>query len=285
MTEARPQDDVVRVAESYYDSSDADNFYYHVWGGEDIHIGLYAPERQAVAAASRATVELMANKLSDLGPGTRVLDLGAGYGGAARHLAHAAGCHVCCLNLSETQNARNRAQTAEQGLAGRVSVVHGNFEQLPFEPNSFDVVWSQDAILHSGNRAGVLAEVARVIRPGGQFVFTDPMQADDCPAGVLQPVLDRIHLATLGSFAFYRQELGKLGFEELEVVDLSEQLPKHYSRVRAELSARYDEVTQVSSKAYVDRMLEGLGAWIRAGESGHLKWGILLFRAPSAASG
>ena len=31
---------VVKTAQEYYDSDDADNFYYHVWGGEDIHVGL-----------------------------------------------------------------------------------------------------------------------------------------------------------------------------------------------------------------------------------------------------
>ena len=31
----------VEVAERYYDSSDADSFYAEIWGGEDIHIGLY----------------------------------------------------------------------------------------------------------------------------------------------------------------------------------------------------------------------------------------------------
>jgi ubiquinone/menaquinone biosynthesis C-methylase UbiE len=45
-----------------------------------------------------------------------------------------------------------------------------------------------------------MTEVDRVLKPGGELVFTDPMQADDCPDGVLQPVLDRIHLESLGSF-------------------------------------------------------------------------------------
>ena len=73
--------DVVEVAEQYYDSSDADNFYLHVWGGEDIHIGLYEPERQDVKAASRATVERIADCLKDMSSDAKVLDIGAGYGG------------------------------------------------------------------------------------------------------------------------------------------------------------------------------------------------------------
>lgn len=278
MTEAI---DVVEVAEQYYDSSDADNFYLHVWGGEDIHIGLYEPERQDVKAASRATVERIADCLKDMSNNTKVLDIGAGYGGAGRYLAKRFGCHTTCLNLSEAQNARNRKLTAEQGLQEKVAVVHGNFEDLPFDAKQFDVVWSQDAILHSGNRVKVLQEVARVLKPGGQFIFTDPMQSDDCPQGVLEPVLQRIHLETLGSFKFYRSELQKLGFEEIQVLNLSDQLQNHYTRVGEDLRQRYDEITKVSSKAYVDRMLGGLENWVNARKQGHLAWGILHFRAPA----
>ena len=159
--------------------------------------------------------------------------------------------------------------------------MHGNFEDLPFDATQFDVVWSQDAILHSGNRVKVLQEVARVLKPGGQFIFTDPMQSDDCPQGVLEPVLQRIHLETLGSFKFYRSELQKLGFEEIQVLNLSDQLQNHYTRVGEDLRQRYDEITKVSSKAYVDRMLGGLENWVNARKQGHLAWGILHFRAPA----
>src|SRR5690606_24406193 len=193
----------------YYDSDDADSFYAEIWGGEDIHIGLYEYPTQPVREASRATVRVLADTLQSMGPDTRVLDLGSGYGGTARSLVQRFGCHVTCLNLSEAQNARKRRLTQAHGLEDRVHVVHGNFEEIPFENAVFDVVCSQDALLHSGRRGLVLEEVARVLRPGGQFVFTDPMQSDDCPEGVLDPVLARIHLVTLGSFRFYRQKLDR----------------------------------------------------------------------------
>lgn len=271
---------VIEVTERYYDSDDADNFYAEIWGGEDIHIGLYPQGTESVRTASQATVDRLASKLEGVTAGARILDLGAGYGGTARSFAKQFGCTVTCLNLSEAQNARNRRLTRDQRLDDLISVVHGNFEALPFEKDQFDVVVSQDAILHSGKRVKVLEEVARVIKPGGQFLFTDPMQSDDCPAGVLGPVLARIHLETLGSFAFYRRELSRLGFEEIGVEDLTPQLGRHYHRVREELLGRYDEMTSKASKAYVDRMLEGLAHWVSAEAKGYLAWGILHFRAP-----
>jgi len=272
---------VVKTAQEYYNSDDADNFYFHVWGGEDIHIGLYEHDDEDIATASERTVAAMADQLGAIGSDTRILDVGAGYGGAARWLARHHGCHVSCLNLSEAQNERDRALNREQGLSELIDVVDGSFEDVPSPDASFDAAWSQDAILHSGNRARVLDEVDRVLKPGGDFIFTDPMQADDCPEGVLKPVLDRIHLDTLGSFAFYREQAARLGWQEIQALDLTHQLVNHYSRVRAVLQQRRTELAGKVSDAYIERMIQGLGHWIEAGSKGYLAWGILHFRKPA----
>ncbi|MEO9962251.1 MAG: class I SAM-dependent methyltransferase, partial [Nisaea sp.] len=157
----------VQKAEEYYDSSEADAFYKNVWGGEDIHIGIYNTPDEEIAQASRRTVETMALQIPGLGRKTRILDLGAGYGGSARHLAGTYGCHVTCLNLSETQNDLNRDKNVETDLDALIDVVHGSFEDIPAEDASVDLVWSQDAILHSGDRPRVLDEISRVLAPGG----------------------------------------------------------------------------------------------------------------------
>ncbi len=223
----------------------------------------------------------MADMLGEVTPDMRIIDVGAGYGGAGRYLAKRFGCKVVCLNLSEVQNERDREMNREQGLDHLVDVWDGSFDNIEAEDQSFDKAWSEDAILHSDDRRKVLEEVYRVLKPGGDFVFTDPMQKDDVPEGVLQPVYDRIHLESLGSFAFYRKTAKDIGFEEIEIVDLSEQLPRHYGRVREELQSRYDELVKLASKEYVDRMLQGLQNWVDAGNAGYLSWGILHFRKPA----
>lgn len=270
----------VEVAEKYYDSEDADRFYSLIWGGEDIHVGLYEQDTTSIRDASHRTLELMTDLLGEVHPEARVLDIGAGYGGAGRFLAERFGCHVTSLNLSEVQNEKNRELSRAAGLADKIDVVHGNFESLPFDDDSFDVIWAQDAILHSGDRERVLDEVKRTLRSGGSFIFTDPMQADDCPQGVLEPVLARLHLNSLASKKFYRQELAKRGFEEVKVLDLTEHLGRHYASVGRELSSRRESLKGQISDEYVDRMLKGLESWVEAERSGYLAWGILHFRAP-----
>ncbi len=275
MTEGYSQ--AVHTARDYYNSEDADNFYFTIWGGEDIHVGMYRGPDHSIFDASRATVERMASKVN-LTPQSKVLDIGAGYGGSARYLAKTYGCQVVALNLSEVENERDRQMNREQGLDHLVDVLDASFEDIAYPDDSFDVVWSQDAMLHSGERAKVLEEVVRVLKPGGDFVFTDPMQADDCPEGVLQPILDRIHLETLGSPAFYRREGARLELKEVEFDDHSPQLPTHYGRVLAELEKREGEVQGKVSADYIERMKKGLQYWVSGGNSGHLAWGIFHFR-------
>lgn len=275
---ATARSEAVARAEAYYDSSEADAFYQTIWGGQDIHIGLYRDEQEPIADASRRTVETMASHLGVVDNRTRILDLGAGYGGSARYLAERFACHVTCLNLSETQNALNRKLSEDAGLTDLVDVVHGDFENIPEPDDSYDVIWSQDAILHSGHRTRVLDEVRRVLLPGGQFLFTDPMQSDDCPEGVLQPILDRIQLSTLASFGFYRTELTARGFEEAITEPLTHQLRMHYWRVGEVLNARYDEAVSLSGQTYVDNMIRGLQHWVDGADQGYLAWGIMDYR-------
>ncbi|HSH26823.1 MAG TPA: methyltransferase domain-containing protein [Wenzhouxiangella sp.] len=270
------------TARDYYNSDDADNFYFHIWGGEDIHIGLYRRDDDPIAQASRRTVERMSGILGGLDESHRVLDLGAGYGGSMRYLADKFGCRCVALNLSEVENARDREKNARQGLDTLIEVVEGDFTRLAYDDASFDVVWSQDAMLHSGDRARVCAEAARVLKPGGHFVFTDPMQSDDVDSSRLQPIYDRIHLDSLASPGFYRNTLTGLGLVEVVWEDHGDQLPRHYARVKRELDANEDELRKRGvSDDYIQKMKSGLQHWVDGGRRGDLEWGIFLFRKES----
>lgn len=276
--------DVVQVTRQYYDSQDADNFYFLVWGGEDLHLGIYQHEKESIFHASRRTVDRMADFSDQLCAASKVLDIGAGFGGSARHLARTYGCHVTCLNLSTRENERNRRMNREQGLDDRIDVVDGSFDELPFDDEQFDIVWSQDAILHSGQRQQVLGEVSRVLKPGGEFIFTDPMKREECPDEVLGPILERIHLQDLGSPLFYQQAARDLGMEVMAVQDQTPNLVRHYTRVLEETEKKRPELAGHVSDGYLDRMRKGLQHWINGGASGYLAWGIFHFRKPGEES-
>ena len=201
-----------------------------------------------------------------------------GFVTAARYLAKTYGCSVCCLNLSQLQNQRNGQLNQEQNLDRLVEIIQGSFEDIPYPNNSFDIVWSQDAILHSGDRCLVFQEIKRILKPGGEFIFTDPMESETCPPGSLQPAFDRLGISDMGSYHFYSQTLKYLGFEELNFIDLSQNVPIHYQRFREEVQKRYNEVVKLTSTEFVDKTLNSIQPWIEGYEQGYMQWGILHFR-------
>lgn len=274
-----------RVARDYYDSDDADAFYSQVWGGEDIHIGLYRGPDDTIFEAGQRTIEKMCSLLGSPSSTTRVLDIGSGYGGAARYLVRKYQCPVVALNVSSVENQRARELNEAAGVGEQIRIVESSFEAIPEPDASFDVVWSQDAILHAGDRARVFSEVARVLRDGGRFVFTDPMRSDSCPREVLGPILARLHLRDLGSPDSYRALAEPCGFVVEDYLPLTSHLVSHYTRVLASTRARLDELSQKIAGDYLERMQAGLEHWISAGEQGHLDWGIFCLRREPRGSG
>ncbi|MEU6994114.1 methyltransferase domain-containing protein [Streptomyces sp. NPDC046465] len=268
------------VARAYYDTDDIDAFYAHTWGGEDIHVGVYAGEvyadgQEGIAAASGRTVARMAAAVSDgLGPGTSVLDLGSGFGGAARRLADRFGCRVVALNISEVQNARHRELNARRGLDDRIEVVSGSFQDIPAPDASFEVVWSQEALCHSGDRAGVLREAHRVLKPGGHLVFTDVMAAEDAPGDALRSVAERLRLTDVATPAFYDAHLRSLGFADVGFDDLSDHIETHYHHLTEAVRTPAPGLVKSVSAPYIDHLRTSLPEMAAACRNGYVRWGI-----------
>ena len=269
------------VAADYYNSRDADQFYELVWGGQDIHIGLYDHADEEIATASARTVETLLKLATPLPEGGVVVDLGSGYGGASRRLSRLSSRQVHAVNISSVENQRHRRLNQQVGCANQITVHDASFEDVPLDDHSADLIWSQDAILHAGDRARVLAEVSRLLKPGGCFVFTDPMAADGIAMDRLQPILDRIHLPDLASPDRYRSWGESVGLTREIWDERTAMLVRHYSRVREETIRRRVELEQSISSDYLDRMDIGLGHWIEGGQKGHLSWGLMRFRKAS----
>ena len=108
-------------------------------------------------------------KEADLRPGRRALEVGCGTG-IFLQVAATTGADIIALDLSAHLIAKARARVAS---APNVSISLGNAEQMPFREASFDSVYGS-SILHHLDLDTTLAEVHRVMRPGGRLVFTEP---------------------------------------------------------------------------------------------------------------
>ena len=99
-------------------------------------------------------------------PGSWVLDVATGTGLVARELAHR-NVRVIGLDQSPAMTARGREAVREYGLQDRVRFVLGQAQSLPFEDASFDAVTFTYLLRYVDDPATTVAELVRVLRPGG----------------------------------------------------------------------------------------------------------------------
>src|SRR5437016_14495621 len=113
-------------------------------------------------------------QLGRLAPGERVLDLGSGAGTDSLIAAQMVGehGHVTGIDMTPAMLTKARAAAAEMG-ATNVEFVESEAEQLPFADESFDVVISNGVIDLIPDKDAVLAELHRVLVPGGRMQIAD----------------------------------------------------------------------------------------------------------------
>ncbi len=182
----------------------------------------------------------------DVAPGTCVLDVACGAGGPARRLARGAGCAVVGIDLNAQAIATATTLADEEGLGNRVRFVcHDATQPLPFPDQTFDAVVCVDALVGLPDRPRLLAEWARVLKPGGPLVFTDP---------VLNGSISNAELAARTPFFFvlappgyHERLLGEAGFELLRREDVTADV--------AEIARRHREARAAHAEAL--QALEG----------------------------
>ena len=266
---------VNQVAQSYYDLQDTDVFYQKVSGGEHVHIGIFEHEDEDLDIAKERTVEYMAS-LVEISPDQNILDLGAGYGGTARYLSKQFNCPVTCLNISLKQNKINRERNHLYGLDKLITVVDGTFDNLDFEDNVFDLLWSQDAIFHSETPEKVFQEANRVLKESGEFVFSTVILNEQI-SEIDKEHLTRFYSLNLQKSQTYRDLAKEAGWRELQCIDLSSNIAINYGRLLSKMEALYSQDPQLWSQEFFEKMKGRLNDWVEAGQKGLIHWVIFHF--------
>lgn len=121
--------------------------------------------------------------------GERVLDVGTGTGiGVAA--ARGSGCEVIGLDASAEMLAVARRELPDHEF------IEADFNAMPFEPASFDVVLSVHALLFAEDPVAALREWRRVTRPGGRLSLSVPGPTERTPWSIYQDVYERHGIRT-----------------------------------------------------------------------------------------
>jgi demethylmenaquinone methyltransferase/2-methoxy-6-polyprenyl-1,4-benzoquinol methylase len=103
----------------------------------------------------------------DVPPGATVLDVATGTGGVALEIAGRTGARVIGMDQSPEMLAAGRGRLAREGMDGRVRLVQGQAERLPFRDGAFGALTFTYLLRYVDDPAATLREMARVVRPDG----------------------------------------------------------------------------------------------------------------------
>jgi sarcosine/dimethylglycine N-methyltransferase len=264
---------VVEQTKRYYDGA-ADTIYREIWG-ENIHLGLFEDEGESLHVANDRTNHRCAAAAA-LSPGQKVLEVGCGYGATARFLAQTAGCSVTATNISDRELAEARRLTKAAGLDDKVQFAYGDFHALDFPNEAFDVYWCQESFLHAADKAQVLQEAYRVLKPGGRLVLTELLVRDGTPDDIRDRIYERIGAPIMWDAPDYRQEMQNLGFRVEVEEDWSPNVALTYGWVREQLENRRKEFEDKIGRDLVNRTSNALQFWVDRGNDGYIGWHLFI---------
>ena len=137
---------------------------------------VYGPETWDVydlldrSLSPRGPDSMLALATERLTPESTFLDVGCRDASHLIELVRATGASGVGIDPLGRFVERAREAVAEAGLDGRVQIVEGVMQDIPYPDGSFDLVWCRDVIEIVAALEPAIAEVARVVRPGGHLV-------------------------------------------------------------------------------------------------------------------
>ena len=170
--------------------------------GEQIHIGGF---QSSMDLAERASI----------GAGQRGVDLCCCTGAGMRFLARFREvAEMTGVDATETVIERCRTRCEEEGLADRVRFELADVCDSGLPDAQADFVWGEDAWCYVEDKPKLIAEAARIVKPGGTIAFTDWVEG---PAGLSDPEAERLlpfmKFPSVASIEDYRGLLEKSGCE------------------------------------------------------------------------
>ena len=221
--------------------------------------------------------------LSGLEPGWRVLDVASGRGRTARLLGSEFGAKVTGIELSAQSVVAAQAEADAAGLAGRVRFVPGDAAALPAPSRAFDAVVCECALCLFADKERALAEMRRVLRPGGVIAISDVTGGSgDLPATLRGPAGRVACLADALPRDGYEALLDDARFELLAAESHDGALATLAERVEDRLRAARIVGDATGYAGAIAEAIELVREARRAIVAGDLGYGLFVARRPAS---
>jgi 27-O-demethylrifamycin SV methyltransferase len=254
--------------------------------GDDLHYGVFDRGDESLPVATNALTSHMADA-AQLSPGLEVLDVGCGSGGPACHLVESFGVTVVGITTSQVGVAEATERAASRGLSA------ATFEQRDgmdngFPDESFDRVWVLESSHLMRDRERLLAECARVLRPGGRLALCDIIRRREIPfAEVRDRRADFVTLrsafgdARMEPLAYYTDIADKYGLQVDHAEDLTGVTLPTFACWRANAETHREEVVAAIGAAGLDAFERGTEILEAFWQDGTFGYGLFSAAKPS----
>jgi len=154
----------------YYDLTKV--HYRRAWDLNDsraMHYGYKKNESDTFRQSLHNMNEAMSS-FAKVQEGEIVLDAGCGIGGSSFFLANDQACEVVGISLSQDQILEaNKHKTECPNEDVKFEI--GDFTDLKYEDNTFDVIWALESLVHAEEKENFFSEAFRVLKPGGRIIL------------------------------------------------------------------------------------------------------------------
>jgi tocopherol O-methyltransferase len=209
------------VVATHYD--DLDQFYLKIWG-EHVHHGLWFTGQEDSSTAVLQLSRYVAEQ-ANIESGTKVCDVGCGYGATARLLASEYGAQVTALTITPSQYEYAVAQSTH---ICNPQFLLRNWLENGLDSDSYDAVIAIESTEHMPDLKHFFLESARVLKSEGRLVvcawLTNERPLRWQVLHLLEPICREGRLVGMGSESDYRRLFKEVGLELVSLVDVSRQV-------------------------------------------------------------
>ena len=254
--------------------------------GDELHYGVFDdPQDDLTAATGRLTALMVEAAGFRHEPVSRVLDVGSGTGVIACRLAGELGTEVLGITTSAVGVAAGQREAERRGVAARARFEQrdGTDNRLP--DRSFDVVWVLESSHLMRQRDRLLAECARVLRPGGRICLCDLMLQRDLAfaevralrheLGLLRDVFGDAHMERIG---YYTDGLTSAGISMDTAIDLTRPTRPTFEHWRANLDQNRRAIERLIGVEDTQKFADSTAVLERLWDDGIMGYGLVAGR-------